>query len=194
MSAARIVGRREAQSRAEQEEASCGCRQQGRRLREPGRRPSRERRAGGPTGEDGSVRHLRFLFSPFHLHRVAADGTMDLAGLLLDEEGTFSLTGFQDFTVRATVRLSLAPPSPPGWESGFGVLPSGPERKGSSLICHSQDWVAVESNAYSRPGPLGPRGKPLGCRKEWTIRLESIWFLVFSWEPSVMTGRLFSPS
>lgn len=31
---------------------------------------------------------------------------MDLAGLLLDEEGTFSLTGFQDFTVRA---LSACP-------------------------------------------------------------------------------------
>lgn len=44
---------------------------------------------------------------------------MDLAGLLLDEEGTFSLTGFQDFTVRATVRLSLALPPPP--ELGVGI-------------------------------------------------------------------------
>lgn len=50
--------------RAEQEEASCGCRREGRRLRGPGRRPSRERRAGGPTGEDGSVRNLLFLLSP----------------------------------------------------------------------------------------------------------------------------------
>lgn len=33
---------------------------------------------------------------------------MDLAGLLLDEEGTFSLTGFQDFTVSARPVPSLA--------------------------------------------------------------------------------------
>lgn len=33
---------------------------------------------------------------------------MDLAGLLLDEEGTFSLTGFQDFSVRARPAPSLA--------------------------------------------------------------------------------------
>lgn len=43
-----------------------------------------------------------YSFPPPPLHRGAADGgAMDLAGLLLDEEGTFSLTGFQDFTVRA---------------------------------------------------------------------------------------------
>lgn len=34
-----------------------------------------------------------------HLRRVAADSAMDLTGLLLDEEGAFSLTGFQDFMV-----------------------------------------------------------------------------------------------
>lgn len=33
---------------------------------------------------------------------------MDLAGLLLDEEGTFSLTGFQDFTVSTRPASSLA--------------------------------------------------------------------------------------
>lgn len=33
---------------------------------------------------------------------------MDLAGLLLDEEGTFSLTGFQDFTVSTRPPASLA--------------------------------------------------------------------------------------
>ncbi|XP_011918248.1 PREDICTED: protein CNPPD1 isoform X3 [Cercocebus atys] len=32
------------------------------------------------------------------MHRAATGGAMDLAGLLLDEEGTFSLAGFQDFT------------------------------------------------------------------------------------------------
>ncbi|XP_047725635.1 solute carrier family 23 member 3 isoform X6 [Prionailurus viverrinus] len=32
------------------------------------------------------------------LRRAAGGGAMDLAGLLLDEEGTFSLTGFQDFS------------------------------------------------------------------------------------------------
>lgn len=30
--------------------------------------------------------------------KAAIDGAMDLSGLLVDEEGTFSLTGFQDFT------------------------------------------------------------------------------------------------
>lgn len=34
---------------------------------------------------------------------------MDLAGLLLDEEGTFSLTGFQDFSVSS--RPSPSPAS-----------------------------------------------------------------------------------
>ena len=49
---------------------------------------------------------------------------MDLAGLLLDEVGTFSLTGFQDFTVSTRPAASLAsqrleprpralPPRPP---------------------------------------------------------------------------------
>lgn len=46
---------------------------------------------------------------------------MDLAGLLLDEEGTFSLTGFQDFTVstrpaasqRLEPRPRALPPRPP---------------------------------------------------------------------------------
>nr|BAE91251.1 unnamed protein product [Macaca fascicularis] len=32
------------------------------------------------------------------MHRAATGGAMDLTGLLLDEEGTFSLAGFQDFT------------------------------------------------------------------------------------------------
>ena len=50
---------------------------------------------------------------------------MDLAGLLLDEEGTFSLTGFQDFTV--SVRPAPSPASP-RLEPGLRALLSGPER------------------------------------------------------------------
>lgn len=74
----------------------------------------------------------------------------------------------------STVRLSLAPSAPQAGSRDSGALPSGPERNGSPLTCHSRDWVAIESNAYSRPGPLGPGGKPLGYRKGWAIRLGSI--------------------
>lgn len=57
---------------------------------------------------------------------------MDLTGLLLDEEGTFSLTGFQDFTV------SMRP------------VPSKP------LGCGALDWEAVPTPG---PGRLGPEGE-----------------------------------
>ena len=51
-----------------------------------------------------------------HLRRVAPDSAMDLTGLLLDKEGAFSLTGFQDFMVRGPPVLCL-------WESELpGVL------------------------------------------------------------------------
>lgn len=96
MSAARVIGRQEAQSHAEQEEASHGRLREGRRLRAVGRWPFRERWANGRGRLWGS---LTIPSLSLHLRRVAADIAMDLAGLLLDEEGTFSLTGFQDFMV-----------------------------------------------------------------------------------------------
>lgn len=48
---------------------------------------------------------------------------MDLAGLLLDEEGTFSLAGFQDFTVSARPAPS---PASLCLEPKPLALPSGP--------------------------------------------------------------------
>lgn len=78
---------------------------------------------------------------PLHLRRVAADSAMDLTGFLLDEEGTFSLTGFQDFTVRAQSTSSLS------WESELpGVLQTRAEWELS--YCYALDWAAVESDAY----------------------------------------------
>ena len=49
---------------------------------------------------------------------------MDLAGLLLDEEGTFSLTGFQDFSVSA---LPTPAPASPHLEQRPGAHLSGAE-------------------------------------------------------------------
>ncbi|XP_045875443.1 protein CNPPD1 isoform X2 [Meles meles] len=51
---------------------------------------------GGRRAGEGSAAPSPHV--PFHVRRAASGGAMDLAGLLLDEEGTFSLTGFQDFT------------------------------------------------------------------------------------------------
>lgn len=86
----------------------------------------------GQTGwqVDGGQGRLRGPFTtrspPFHLHRAAAGGAMDLAGLLLDEEGTFSLTGFQDFSVSGR----LAPPRPPLTGSRDpGRSPPGPRAR-----------------------------------------------------------------
>lgn len=47
---------------------------------------------------------------------------MDLAGLLLDEEGTFSLTGFQDFSVST---LPAPSPASPHLEPAPRAHPSG---------------------------------------------------------------------
>lgn len=44
---------------------------------------------------------------------------MDLAGLLLDEEGTFSLTGFQDFSVSALPAASRPPALGARTERGY---------------------------------------------------------------------------
>lgn len=85
---------------------------------------------------------------------------MDLAGLLLDEEGTFSLTGFQDFTVRARPAPSAAsrclspdPGRSPGHPSGAVSSPDGSVRKPGGNR---------SSLAYSRPRLLGPRGRAAG--------------------------------
>lgn len=78
---------------------ACRSRREGRGLR--GRRPAAGRQAGRWAGGRGRPREP--LTTPslnLHLRRTVAGGAMDLAGLL-DEEGTFSLTGFQDFTVSA---------------------------------------------------------------------------------------------
>lgn len=62
---------------------------------------------------------------------MAADGAMDLAGLLLDEEGTFSLTGFQDFTVRAQ---SASPPPLEAGSRNSGAFPLDPSGMGDLLL------------------------------------------------------------
>lgn len=79
---------------------------------------------------------------------------MDLAGLLLDEEGTFSLTGFQDFTVRARPAPSAAsrclsrdPGCSLGDPSRAASSPDGSVRKPGG---------SRSSLAYSRPWLLGP--------------------------------------
>lgn len=69
-------------------------------------------------------------FLRIHLRRAAAaGGAMDLTGLLLDEEGTFSLTGFQDFSVST---LPTPAPASPHWEPGSRAHLSGPSGPGSS--------------------------------------------------------------
>lgn len=86
-----------------------------------GARGGAARRGGGPaeeaegrwTGGWGPLScPLTTRPLPAHLRRAAAGGAMDLAGLLLDEEGTFSLTGFQDFSVSA---LPAASPASRPW-------------------------------------------------------------------------------
>lgn len=70
---------------------------------------------------------------------------MDLAGLLLDEEGTFSLTDFQDFTVRAQSACSLL----------LGVVTprrSPPDPSGMGALLLAMPWIELllrASNAYS---------------------------------------------
>lgn len=64
-------------------------------------------------------------FPSVHLRRAATGGAMDLTGLLLDEEGTFSLAGFQDFTVSGRPA-----PSP-----AFRRAPPGPSGAASSPDC-----------------------------------------------------------
>lgn len=97
---------------------------------------------------------------PFHVRRAASGGAMDLAGLLLDEEGTFSVTGFQDFTVRgrpapsaACRYLSSDPGRSPGYPCGAATSPDRWVRKPGG---------SRSSLAYSRPGLLGPRGRARG--------------------------------
>lgn len=115
-------------------------------------------RWGGRRAGEGSAAPSPHV--PFHVRRAASGGAMDLAGLLLDEEGTFSLTGFQDFTVRgrpapsAACRcLSSDPGRFPGYPSGAATSPDGWVRKPGG---------SRSSLAYSRPRPLGPRGRAAG--------------------------------
>lgn len=89
---------------------------------------------------------------------------MDLAGLLLDEEGTFSLTGFQDFSVRA---LPGPSPASPHLEPGPRALPSGPSGATSSPDSQPGSWeAAARAVPPGGPGCLGPgeqlRGTGLG--------------------------------
>lgn len=157
MSAARVIGRQEAQSHAEQEEASHGRLREGRRLRAVGRWPFRERWANGRGRLWGS---LTIPSLSLHLRRVAADIAMDLAGLLLDEEGTFSLTGFQDFMVRAQSAcfqpLGVRTPrrSPPD-QSGIGAL------------FLALPWIGrlLRAMPTRKPLPLGPEGKASGFKR-----------------------------
>uniref|UniRef100_A0A2K5ZFA8 Protein CNPPD1 n=2 Tax=Cercopithecinae TaxID=9528 RepID=A0A2K5ZFA8_MANLE len=85
-----------------------------RKRRPPARAPPSAVRGGSCEGEGGgqpreaggqvdrraktAPRAPYNSFPSVHLRRAATGGAMDLAGLLLDEEGTFSLAGFQDFT------------------------------------------------------------------------------------------------
>lgn len=79
----------------------------------------------GKDSGQARVPRLPYPSFPSTFRRAASGGAMDLAGLLLDEEGTFSLTGFQDFSVRAR------PASSPAFlclSPGPRALLSGPER------------------------------------------------------------------
>lgn len=90
---------------------------------------------------------------------MAADSAMDLAGLLLDEEGTFSLTDFQDFSVRTQSACSLflavvtpqhSPPDPSGMGALLLVMP----------------WIGrlLRAMPTRRPMLLGPEGKASGYK------------------------------
>lgn len=85
---------------------------------------------------------------------------MDLAGLLLDEEGTFSLTGFQDFTVRATVRLSLAPPPPQAGSRDSGRYPLEPRGRGALLFAIPGFGWLLRAMPTRGPGHLGLEANP----------------------------------
>lgn len=80
---------------------------------------------------------------------------MDLAGLLLDEEGTFSLTGFQDFSVSA---LPASSPASPHLEPGLSGATSSPDSLPGS-------WEAAALAVLTCPGWLGP-GESLGVQ-DW---------------------------
>lgn len=158
MSASRIFGRLEAQSHTEQEEASHGCLREGRRLRAVGAL-ALSGEVGQPVRTTLGITSLGIPSLPLHLHRVAADSAMDLAGLLLDEEGTFSLADFQDFTVRAQPACSLllavvtpqrSPPYPSGMGTLFLVMP----------------WIGrlLRAMPTRRPMLLGPEGKASGYK------------------------------
>jgi hypothetical protein len=103
------------------------------------------------------------LLPPFHRSRATAGRAMDLAGLLLDEEGTFSLTGFQDFTVSAQPA-----PFPSLQTSGAGTLgaplPARADRELACLPCRGLGG-SRRSSAYARPWPFGPGGRAAGYRK-----------------------------
>lgn len=114
---------------------------------------------GGPTGEDGSTGHLRFLPFPSTFSGWQLTGAMDLAGLLLDEEGTFSLSGFQDFTVRAQSSCSL-----PLGVGTPGRSPPDPSGMGT-LTCYALFWATVESMPTWKPMPPGPEGKASGYKR-----------------------------
>lgn len=121
-----------------------------------GRWPFRERWANGCGQLWGS---LTIPSLPFHLRRVAADSAMDLAGLLLDEEGTFSLSDFQDFTVRAQSAYSLLL---------VVVTPqrSPPDPSGMGAFLLAMPWIGRLLRAMPtwRPMPLGPEGKASGYK------------------------------
>lgn len=119
-------GAREPQAEQEEAPARLGpaCRRwrDGRGRHWRGRWPASGRPAGRWTGGPRRLRvQLTTRSLPFPLRRAAAVGAMDLAGLLLDEEGTFSLTGFQDFSVS----VQPSPPQPRAWRWDPGRSPLG---------------------------------------------------------------------
>lgn len=81
---------------------------------------------------------------------------MDLAGLLLDEEGAFSLTGFQDFSVSA---LPASPPASPHRGPGPSGATSAPDSPPGR-------WEAAALAVLTRPGWLGPGERASGYRIE----------------------------
>lgn len=101
---------------------------------------------------------------------------MDLAGLLLDEEGTFSLSGFQDFTVSAQPApfTSLSAQRLLCW-----ALPSGLQWTESSPAFRARDWAAAAGVVCTRgSGLLGPEAEPRGKKGggwlDWGPILETV--------------------